>query len=177
MKLINYLKSDAVHSKDIDYIKHLLYKTNIDINETDEKNNSALILSSIYNFIEIVKILLTFENIDINHKNNENKTALIYAYKYNNYEIFNMLIARSNIDDIEKILIKASKYNKVKYINSLCNLPNINLNNKDKEGMTILKYAYDNDNIELFNFLVEKNVNLNYKYMFNETILMIISNQ
>jgi ankyrin repeat protein len=80
----------ASSNDNIDIVKLLLERKDIDINIKDNDGWTTLIFASEYGEIDVIKLLLEREDIDINIKNNNGWTALIFAL-HDNIDIVNLL--------------------------------------------------------------------------------------
>lgn len=115
-----------------------------DVNEVDNKGNTALIYAVKNNNPEMVKALI-YREADVNLKNNKGNTALIYAVK-------------NNFIDIAKILLK----NK-----------DINVNEKNNFNYTALFYAVFFAYTDLVELLLEHGADKNIGALENYIILEI----
>jgi ankyrin repeat protein len=75
---------------------NLLLEKGIDVNITDNYNNTALSTSVINRKLDIVKLLLE-KGADINKANNDDDTPLIHAISFGHVEIVKMLLEHPDI--------------------------------------------------------------------------------
>ncbi|XP_059168441.1 serine/threonine-protein phosphatase 6 regulatory ankyrin repeat subunit B-like [Physella acuta] len=88
--------------KEPNQIVHLLLEKTDDVNTTDNKGNTALMLASKYGFNNVVQILLKKTN-DINRVNKKGQTAYDLALKNGHYSVVQTLVdikANANLNDI-----------------------------------------------------------------------------
>ena len=126
---------NAVFEKDLQTVKAILTKNNININKQTEKGFTALILSIILNDKQMVKFFLDQNDIDVNLATDDKVTPLMFS-ELSDIEISKMLLKHKNI--------------------------NVNLLDDDKRSVflrTILK-----DNTDLAILLLDKgDLELNYQ--------------
>ena len=123
---------NAIESRDIATINSLL-ESGTDVNAQDEYGQTALIIATDNDDIEIVKILLEGTNTDVNAKDKYEQTALMIATDNGDIEIVKMLLEN----------------------------PNIDVNAKDENGQTALMIAAQSGNTEIFKLLhTEPNIDL-----------------
>jgi ankyrin repeat protein len=103
---------EASRAGNLDVVKELLKRSDIDVNIQDNDGNTALIWVSFYGQFEITKELLKRSDIDVNIQDNDGNTALIWAL-YNGY---------------------------LEIVIELLKMPNIDLNIKDKDGKDFFDY-------------------------------------
>ena len=104
----------AFKSVNVKNMKYLLtIDPNIDINETDSKNNrTPLIYAAIKGNLNAVNLLLGVPIIDVNHCDNQEFNALMYAVKNQHFEIAQLLIeSGSNVNQADS---------NGSYINDIC---------------------------------------------------------
>jgi len=73
----------------VDVVKQLLEKSEIDA--TDQKGNTALILAAKYGHSKVTRLLIS-SGAEVNAKNFHNWTALHWAAKYGHLEVMTLLI-------------------------------------------------------------------------------------
>ena len=139
-----------------------------EINLHDDKE-TALIIASKYNYIEIVKLLLTNETINVNLQNSKLDTALILASWHGYIEIVKLLLKIESInvnlhdDDRDTALMCASKYNYIEIAKILLENETINVNLQNCDENTALILASWFGYIEIVKLLLDNetiNVNL-----------------
>ena len=148
----------AAKSGDVGEVERLI-RSGVDINIRDNGGNTALILASYYDHIEVVKLLIE-AGVDLNIRDDESSTALILASYQNNIEVVKLLTeggANLNIRSNAGItaLIWASYRNHIEVVKLLlenfadeCILDNKersfydHLNSRNKE---IIKGIYPNE--------------------------------
>jgi len=135
----NFWLSDlSFYDENIDELRNLLEKENIDINNKDKNvGDSILHFAIIKEYLNIINFLLQYENININIKNYNNETPLHYACIVNNLNIV-------------KVLLEGG-----------ANPNNINLQNQNSLQYSVY-YAKDNYNIQIIKELLNHHVNINH---------------
>lgn len=133
---------EAVKDANIEKVK-VLVKSKVNLNVTDSREMTPLILASADNNLEIVKILVE-AGADVNRKNKETgKTALIYASANGHLDILRYLLTR----------------------------PGILVNAKDKEGKTALIHSVFYARKDAINILLENKANPNSRTNVDESAL------
>jgi ankyrin repeat protein len=133
---------DAVRDANLEKVKVLL-KSKANLNATDSREMTPLLLACSDNNLEIVKVLVE-AGADINRKHKETgKTALIYAAANGHTEILRYLLAR----------------------------PGILVNAKDKEGKTALIHSVFYARKETISILLENKANPNARTNVEESAL------
>jgi ankyrin repeat protein len=133
---------EAVKDANLDKVKVLL-KAKINLNATDSREMTPLLLSCADNNLEIVKALVE-SGADINRKHKETgKTALIYAAANGHVDILRYLLSR----------------------------PGILVNAKDKEGKTALIHAVFYARKDTIGILLENKANPNARTNVEESAL------
>ncbi len=133
---------EAVRDANLDKVKVLL-KSKVNLNATDSREMTPLLLSCADNNLEIVKALVE-AGADINRKHKETgKTALIYAAANGHVDILRYLLSRSGI------LVNA----------------------KDKEGKTALIHAVFYARKDTIGILLENKANPNARTNVEESAL------
>lgn len=133
-----WLSDLSFYDENIDELRNLLEKENIDINNKDKNvGNSILHFAIIKEYLNIINFLLQYENININIKNYNNETPLHYACIVNNLNIVKVLLEEG------------------------ANPNNINLQNQNSLQYSVY-YAKDNYNIQIIKELLNHHVNINH---------------
>ncbi len=174
------LQNVASRSKNIETIKYFINK-GIDANQVDESGNNALINASSRQSKEIIEMLLE-KTKDINWRNNEGMSAFSRALKYNQLEIAKFLekkgadtkVIDSQGFDLGYHLVDRFRSNredafkeKMKYLISL----GYDVRSTQKNGSTLLHAAINKENINLLEYLFEKQIDINAKDNHDHTIL------
>jgi ankyrin repeat protein len=135
---------DSVRDTNIPKLKSLL-KTKINLEVTDSREMSPLMIAASDNNLEVVQILVE-GGADINFKNKEvGKTALMYASSHGHYDVAKFLVSQ------KRLLIDA----------------------KDKEGKTALMYAAQRGRRDVVTLLVESKANVNARTNTDDSALSI----
>jgi len=124
----------------------LLLRNGANPNLQDYNLDTALHWASARGFLEMVEKLLESENIDINITNNNLQNALHYVFDelhYLHYEIYNP----DNVEPIVKLLIEKG----------------ININERDKNGTTVLHMAARENRGVVVGMLLRAGANENIK--------------
>ncbi|OUM58266.1 hypothetical protein PIROE2DRAFT_16516 [Piromyces sp. E2] len=130
------LLSLAINGNKYPFIKLLLNKCNISINEKDSSGNYPLMKAISQKAFDIIILLLEYaknNNIDMNITNMNGETPLTLSYQMNYQRIFRFLL----------------RY--------------LDINQKDSEGNTVLYYAIDQEDVETVNYLIRNKANANSK--------------
>jgi ankyrin repeat protein len=92
----------ASFNNDVDVVRKLLTKPNININETDNWGNTALMSACNKGHIDVVNLLLDNRQTDVNLTNHKGFNALISALYNNKLNVVDRLL------QIQKIEIKSA---------------------------------------------------------------------
>eukprot|EP00943_MAST-04B_sp_MAST-4B-sp1_P007283 g7283.t1 len=147
----------------LDEVKKLLKKDDIDVNQTDEMSRTALHFASYMGHTEIVKHLLLTDDIDVNlqctspfqkrnfYEEECGLTPINIAAFYSRYKICELLLSHPKLDSINKtdeihgrtVLHYAVIGGCEKLVRLLLNYPNIDLRIVDRrKGRKPWKYAW-----------------------------------
>lgn len=133
---------DAVRDGNLEKVKVLL-KTKVNLNATDSREMTPLLLSSADNNLDMVKVLVE-GGADVNRKHKETgKTPLIYAAANGHVDILRYLLSR----------------------------PGIIVNAKDKEGKTALIHAVFYARKDAISILLDNKANPNARTNVDESAL------
>ena len=127
--------------KNLDYIRILLDKFNIDVNIQNKGGKTALYWASYHNNLDIVRLLLE-HGADVNIQNKDGNTALHLASYANNLDFVRLLLEHG-----------------------------ADVNIKDKYGQTALFWASVNNNLDFVKLLLEHGADPNIKDVNGDTIL------
>ncbi len=141
------------YNGNIEKIKLILEKGNIDLDFQDQNGSTALMAASMYGHAEVVKLILNYSKehnnpLDINIQDRDLDTAIIWA-------------ARNSRTYIVKLLLE--------YDNIGCYINPINLNIRGCFGDTVLIKALQFNKIEIVKLL------LYYEKNYSEKIVNIIN--
>jgi len=116
---------------------------------------------------EMVRFLIESKDLkyttkDINSKDSRGDYPIIKALSVKNIEIFDYLLDHgadynTKNEENESLLFLAIEQNDIDYVISLINSNSrnkINVNLLNKDGFTPLKISFDNDNMDIFNYLI-----------------------
>jgi ankyrin repeat protein len=146
-----------------------LLEKGIDINQTSNGGQTALMLASERGHEEIVKMLLEKDNIDINQTDKYGKTALMWASLKGHVEIVKMLLEKENIDINQTnkggwtALMLATEQGHSKIVKMLLEKDNIDINQTTKYGSTALMLASMFGHKEIVKMLEAKVKEINLK--------------
>ncbi len=133
---------EAVKDTNIEKVKILL-KSKVNLNATDSREMTPLLIASVDNNLELVKLLVE-AGADVNRKQKETgKTALMYSSANGHVEILRYLLSR----------------------------PGILINAKDKEGKTALVHAVFFARKDAVSLLLENKANPNSRTNSEESAL------
>ncbi len=134
-----WLSDLSFYDENIDELRNLFEKENIDINNKDKNvGDSILHFAIIKEYLNIINLLLQYEDININIKNYNNETPLHYACIVNNLNIV-------------KVLLECG-----------ANPNNVDLKNQNSLQYSVY-FAKDNYNIQIIKELLNHHVNINHK--------------
>jgi ankyrin repeat protein len=165
-----------------DIVDFLLGK-DIDVNQQDVDENSALSWASKKGHKEIVEMLLQNNNIQINKQDIDGTTALMMASFYGHKEIVQMLLQYKNNIEInhqaswdEYDFIRESYYGHIEIVEMLLQDKNIQINKQNKYGTTALMLASFHGHKEIVKMLLQnKNIQINQQDKYGATALMLAS--
>lgn len=153
------------------------------INETDEKGRTPLMIATIKGYTEIVRaIMKKYKDTSFIKLDNRGNNVMDYAILKDRPEILRLLLKKDTIlNDINRKNKKgytplnlASKENNYECASILLKIPNINMNIADSKSRTPLYYSIQNRNFELFHDLVKrKKTNVNLLYTREKTPLIM----
>jgi len=140
-------------------------------------NNHMEVIQPLINDINIYNLndfeILNYfidHGLDVNRKDNHNNTPLIYGIlALNNLVINNLLDHHADVNYLKQINIDLALfkniliYGKEEFIESICNNYNINVNEVDEQGNSMLFYGiqYGYDNVNVIQHLVQCGININ----------------
>lgn len=114
----------------------------LDLNISNNSQETALILASLYGLTDVVKKLIEM-GADIHKKDNRCRTAFMYAAGNNNLDIVKLLLEKG-----------------------------VNINEQTPDGETALMKAVEYGQLETVNYLIESGADVNIKTRKNETAVM-----
>ncbi len=117
----------------------------MELNATSNNGNTALILASSHNSIELVRLLLS-RGANVHASGEDKNTALLMASTEGHVDIVRLLLNNGaelteENESGENALIAASSMGNIDVVNALINRPNIDVNKTDNDGWTALMYA------------------------------------
>lgn len=155
----------------------LFIEAKIDVDTKNHKEETPLMIASMYNLNEIAKMLIK-SGADINARDKLGKTALHHSI-INGTEIFHLLI--SNGADLDKkdhkwdsLLHYVTKFKRKKMFDNLV-LKNIPLDTSNKNGFTPLIISIYSKEYEMAKTLIEKDADVNKANSKGVTPLMLAS--
>jgi ankyrin repeat protein len=149
------------NSKLVNFLK----KNPTSINDTDDNENTALILACDDNLLYIVDTLIK-NNADVNLANKDGETPLMMAHTS---KIIDMLLNVNNIDINKKNKYKdtalTKSFNNVSKLEKLLNQKNIDVNIQNKWGKTAIMNYIDNQipEINILEKMLDKGLDLSIK--------------
>ncbi|XP_077424560.1 uncharacterized protein LOC144053700 isoform X3 [Vanacampus margaritifer] len=151
---------------------------NIDVNQVDKQNRTALHLACACGNVEVV-IFLIENHAEVNLRDSQNKSALIQAVQEKHDTCANILLenkADPNLVDTDgnTALHLASSIPSITTVVLLVN-HGADINVKNLEGMSPLSVAVQGDHIEVAEFLLKNGANVNVLDRQRRSPLMIAS--
>ena len=119
-------------------LKLLLEQPSIEVNLTDDKGATALHVATVYRNITAVRSLLADQRVDVNCKNWDQSTPLILASEgEQDFDAIKLLLTEQGVDvnwaDVPKTIGDMTAL----VLKELIHHPSIDLNVKDKNGLSI----------------------------------------
>ena len=181
----------AIESQNIEEVKRLIALDRNCILAVDDSNQTALHYSTLCGTLEILKLLLTIKRIDVNAQDINGWTALHSAANAGRYD---MCIELLNVKGIRVDLYNSDENGvlvflcRIKKSNSTTKVPmnyyyqtlqllqqkGLDINLQNCFGDTPLHYASIEGNIEVVNFLIKNNANVNIVNGFEIYIILFI---
>ncbi|MFN8575858.1 MAG: ankyrin repeat domain-containing protein [Candidatus Sericytochromatia bacterium] len=172
----------AAEKNNLEVIKFLIEKGSKVADKTN-RGVIPLIYSIKNNNFELVKILVE-NGAEINKTDEDGKTPLMYAAWEENFQIIKYLYengADLNLKDKfrnETVLMKNASVGAFEVVKFLIEDLNADFNTLDNEGNNILMAASDLDaNLEVVNYLLTKQFNINYQNIDGYTALLIAAKE
>ena len=139
------------------------HKIDIPINQKDNIGTYPLIQAINKNNFNLVVSLMQYgykSNIDMNIDDKDDYTPLILSYNNGYMEIFKYLVKVLNINEVDSfgnnLLYYAIEKKDIDMVRFLID-SGINVNTKNKEGISIFDYTLKNKNDEILKILIENN--------------------
>jgi len=160
----------------LDVAQDLLSQPSIQINETNNRKNTALITAAECGNLQIVQDLV-LKKASLNLKNKFGNTALMAAIEKDNVDVAEFLL-NQKVDitvknkNGETALFIACRRNHQKLIEQLIE-QGADLNGKNSNLKSVLMQACENRNMPLIEYLIQHQADVNKTYgMWNETAFM-----
>jgi ankyrin repeat protein len=157
----------AIKAKNQEYIE-LLLKNDSNCLFSDNNGNNALHMAIFTRDIKIIELILKYSEklVIINSRTNIGESPLHYACNLQEIKIVKLLLnngADINLQDFEheyNILHYAINLGSVELV-KLCLDNNIDINRQDIYGNTAIHYSVMENNLEIFNLLINSNKQIN----------------
>ena len=159
----NYLIHYVIIYNQIDLLNFILQK-NINITILDIEGNSILYIPIKFNYLDIVELIIIYDQESIGVsiteiKDNKGYTPYHYCIIFNNLECLKLLLKYNNLSEdilvnLINMSIKKNLDNIIFYL-----IKKINVNNNS----CILHLSIIYNNVKLFNYLLNNNINLDYQ--------------
>lgn len=143
--IIEQLNENLILKEEFKLIFRELLERKVDVNCQDNFGNTVLMEAILNNQIDIIEQLVNYPYIDLNLTNNENKTVLSLAYERKDFTSIQSMITSRRVD----------------------------INTVDINKKTLLLMTLVDDNLELFDLLLNYDADLDIKYEEGMTILMV----
>ncbi len=164
---------DAAEDGNLTEVRALI-KAEANVNAKDRNGMTPLMFAAKQGYEKMVQELINAK-AELNAQDNQGMTALIIAVKEDHLEVVKMLLAAGKGD------AGAKKPDGVmKFISSLTghsepeptpSAMKIDVNRKDKEGMTALSYSTSKGNLEMVQTLLDANADVNAKRLVSSGLL------
>lgn len=168
----NYLIHHLINLNNIELMKFILknYRLRLDILDIEGRN---LLYTPIkYNYLDILELILEYDKINIGISAIDRKdllgfTGLHYTFIFNNIDAMKLLLDNNSdiyilTNDNLTIFEIGFQYKRTNMLLELFKY-NINYNFKNIYGQTIIQIALGYDNLEIVNFLLDKDIDFNNK--------------
>ncbi|EGN97633.1 hypothetical protein SERLA73DRAFT_30563, partial [Serpula lacrymans var. lacrymans S7.3] len=173
--------SVAAAEGQVEVVKVLLERNDVDINSKDERGWVPLMFAAQQGHEEIiVKLLLAREGVDVNSANKDGWTPLFCAAQCDHATIVELLLATPNIDvnfkDKEGVapLSCAASNGQVDIVKLLLERHEVDADSVNEDGWTPLFRAAQNGHVDVMRLLLAKpKVNVNYQSQLGYTPLSI----
>jgi len=167
----NYLVYYVILYNKLDILKQL---RNIKLDFFDNDGKTILYLPIKFGYNEILDYLIDSDELTIGYKivdivDINKNTSLKYCLNYNNVYAFNKIINKVTdinlLDKLNNNILQISIYNNNKvFIDKILKIPNIDINNINKDGVSALHIACLYRYIDVINILIEySNIDINLK--------------
>ncbi|MBP5426647.1 MAG: ankyrin repeat domain-containing protein [Clostridiales bacterium] len=179
--VLSYMVSDAMEEESkYSYIEEIrfLLENGAFARELDFNGISLLMYAIKIEDMELVEDLVENKMLDVNHVDNFGESVIQYAVKSGDAEMFEYIIDKGAVinGDIWDMLVYAVKSpGDSKIAQYLINNYDINLNERDDDGNTILMYALETGKIELVSELINRGALVTVRNDKGENILMCAS--
>ena len=166
----NFFISKIISINDNNLTSYLFDNFDFNLDIVDNDNKTVLYYPIKNNNLELIDIILKYDkkNIGISiidKTDNNGFTPLFYTVIENNIEATNILLKYESSlfvydNDNKNIFDKAFEYKRHAILKTLINsIDNINILNGT--GKNLLQLSLDYNNFEVFNLLIEKNIDVN----------------
>ena len=150
----------ACQNNNIGDVNLLINDKTIDINYSNDNNETALSIACKNKNIQIIKALVQNDKLDLNNVYNKDVLKKLFNNNENIIKDKNLII--NEIENINKQFFNACKKDDIETINNLINNPLIDINYKNDNNSTFLSIACNKTgNIELIKTLIDKRINFN----------------
>ena len=158
----------------------LLIKYNVNIQSIDNNKNNVLHLAGYNKNYEIIKFLISkYDNLNKFNDNGENILIIGIINLLKDKIIKNLVLKYDINEQYEENLISPIIFAIIEDNNSIFNLLediNVEINNNDIKGNSILHYCVSNNNYRYFEKLFDSKFNFNTVNIFGQTLLHLILN-
>ena len=143
---------------------HLLFADNVNL--ADNNGVTPLMFAAKTGRLTTVQALLNIPGIDINARKTDGATALHVAASHGKDEVVKALINKDADVNITKNygwtpLMCAAKHGHLRTVQTLLDIPPININARKNDGATALWVAADHGEDEVVKVLIQKNADVN----------------
>jgi ankyrin repeat protein len=156
---------EAIKSDFTELVKLLIEEKDFNVNTKDGLGRTAIMEAARnHNNIELVNLLIQ-RGASINAVDNDGNTALTESVHHNNVEIFKLLLQngadlKSCGIEVQGRMLRDAALNSNRFLLDWLIKNNVDINATDNDGQTALTKAVYNNDVEIFNLLIQNGADL-----------------